>query len=147
MANGYIPPKRGYYRFAQCLCSVVSALIFQRKVLRNELKGVKGPYLIIANHQSALDFINLISAVRRPMTFVISYSFFNTLPIKGFLEKLGMIAKQQFQTTAADLKRMKAVVDAGDRRGALPDGAGPGGSFLAADGAGDPCPAGTGNIP
>lgn len=137
MANGYIRPRRGFYATAQAVCGIVSAVIFQRKILRNELKGVKGPYVLIANHESALDFINLISAVRRPMSFVISYSFFNTLPIKGYLEKLGMIPKQQFQTTANDLKRMKAVVDAGEPVAIYPAG------LMCEDGLSTPIPSAT----
>lgn len=101
------------YRIAQGASWLVSRLIFRVKYKRNHLKYAKGPYVVIANHQAALDFVNLITATSRPMTFVISRSFFSTLPIRGFIEKMGVIPKQQFQTTATDLKKMKREIDAG----------------------------------
>ena len=44
---------------------------------------------------------------------MLSKSFFSTLPIQGWFKKLGVIPKQQFQTTVADMKKMKSVVEAG----------------------------------
>ncbi len=109
----YTKPSLFFYRFAQVISWFVSTFVFRRKILRNELKGVKGPFVVIANHQSAYDFVNLIGATCRRMTFVISNSFYRSLPIKGVLDKLGVIPKQQFQTTTHDMKRMKAVVEQG----------------------------------
>ena len=109
----YQKPNLFCYRLAQVVSWFVATFLFGRKILRNELKGVKGPYVVIANHEAALDFVNLIGATRRPMSFVISKSFFSTLPIQGFLKKMGVIPKQQFQTSADDLKKMKRVIDAG----------------------------------
>lgn len=102
-----------YYRIAQVISRFISRFIFKRRILRNEIKGKKGPYLIIANHECALDYLNLIGASITPMTCVISNSFFNTLPIKGFLRKMGVIPKQQFQTHLDDIKKMKSVINAG----------------------------------
>ncbi len=87
--------------------------VFKRKIIRNEIKGKKGPFVIIANHQAQLDFVNLIGASRRKMTFVVSDSFYNTVPVKGVMTKIGVIPKQQFQTTVTDIKRMKSTIDAG----------------------------------
>ncbi len=109
----YKKPNWLYYKIAQIASFIVATFIFKRRMLRNELAGVKGPYVVIANHQAALDFVNLIGVVRRRMTFVISHSFYNSLPIKGILNRLQVIPKQQFQTTVRDMKRMKAVIDAG----------------------------------
>ena len=67
--------------------------------IKNELKGVKGPYVVIANHESAIDFINAAAAIDRRAHFVISNSFYNTMPIKGLIKMAGVIPKQQFQTS------------------------------------------------
>ena len=107
----YVRPNLLYYRTAQAVSSVVSNLIFRRKFIRNEIKGKKGPFVVIANHQAALDFVNLIGATDEPMSFVISNSFYNTLPLKKFMDKMGVIPKQQFQTAVHDLRRIKAVID------------------------------------
>ena len=110
----YKKPNLLYYRFAQVASSVVATCVFKRKILRNEIKDAKGPFVVIANHQAAYDFVNLIGACRRPMSFVISNSFYQSLPIKGILNKLAVIPKQQFQTTATDLKKIRAVIQAGE---------------------------------
>jgi len=85
----YTKPNKFYYRIAQAACRVVSKVIFQNKVLRNEIRGKGGPFVVIANHECVYDFANLICTTSQPMSFVISRSFFSSLPIKGFLEKMG----------------------------------------------------------
>lgn len=133
----YKKPNLFCYRLAQIVCWFVATFIFGRKILRNELKGKNGPYVVIANHQAALDFVNLIGVTSRPMNYVISNSFYNSLPIRGFLSKLGMIPKQQFQTTVRDLKRMKQVTDHGGRLVIYPAG------LMCEDGLSTPIPAAT----
>ncbi|MBQ4612162.1 MAG: 1-acyl-sn-glycerol-3-phosphate acyltransferase [Clostridia bacterium] len=110
----YIKPNSFYYRFAQLVAWPVAACIFKRKVLRNEIKGVDGPFVVIANHQAAYDFVNLIGICKRRMSFVISNSFYQSLPIRGFLDKLAVIPKQQFQTNVSDMKKIRAVIEAGE---------------------------------
>ena len=85
------------YRITQVVAFFVAKFIFKRKFVRNEIKGKKGPFVVIANHQASLDFVNLIGATKTPMSFVISNSFFNSLPITSFMKKVGVIPKQQFQ--------------------------------------------------
>jgi len=134
---GYRKPNLFVYRIAQCVSWLVATLVFRRKVVRNEIKDKEGPFLVIANHQCKLDFVNLIGMTRRPMSFVLSKSFFSTLPIQGFLKKLGVIPKQQFQTTVGDMKRMKAVVEAGQPLAIYPAG------LMCEDGLSTPVPKAT----
>ena len=91
----------------------VAKTTFKRKFIRNEIKGKKGPFVVIANHQAALDFVNLIGASRQMMTFVVSDSFYNTLSVKGIMDKIGVIPKQQFQTTLEDVRKMKSAIEQG----------------------------------
>ncbi len=133
----YRKPSLLCYRLAQLVCWLFAKLIFRRKVLRNEIKGVTGPYVVIANHQAAYDFASLLSLNWRPMSFVISNSFYNSLPISGFLNKLGVIPKQQFQTTVTDMKNMKAVVNAGEPLVIYPAG------LMCEDGLSTPIPTAT----
>jgi len=107
----YTKPNVFIYRLAQLVSWQVATFVFRRKMLRNEIKGKKGPFVVIANHQAQYDFVNLIGATHRPMSFVISSSFYNALPITGLLRRMGVIPKQQFQTTIRDMKQMKRVVE------------------------------------
>ena len=133
----YTKPNRLVYRLAQVVSWFVATFLFRRQILRNEIKGKKGAYVVIANHQAAYDFVNLIGLTHRPMSFVISNSFYNSLPIKGLLDKLGVIPKQQFQTTVHDMKRIKAVVNEGEPLVIYPAG------LMCEDGLSTPIPAAT----
>lgn len=133
----YQKPNLFCYRLAQIVSNIVARFIFKRKVLRNEIKDAKGPYLVIANHQAAYDFVNLIGITKRPMSFVISNSFYQSLPIRGFLDKLGVIPKQQFQTSVNDMKKIKATIDAGEPVVIYPAG------LMCEDGLSTPIPAAT----
>ena len=68
----YKKPNLFYYRLAQFVSWFVARICFQRKVLRNEIRDAKGPFVVLANHQAAYDFVNLIGLCKRPMHFVIS---------------------------------------------------------------------------
>ena len=133
----YQKPNRFVYRFAQGVSWVAAKVLFHLKIGRNDIRNKEGAFLVIANHQCALDFVNLIGATSRPMTFVLSKSFFSTLPIQGVLKKMGIIPKQQFQTTVSDMKKMKAVVEAGEPLAIYPAG------LMCEDGLSTPVPKAT----
>ena len=133
----YNKPKKFHYRIAQTASLCFSTFVFNRKILSNEIKDKKGPFVVIANHEAALDFVNLITATHRPMSFVISKSFFSALPVKNFMTKMGVIPKQQFQTQPTDLKQMKAVLDAGEPVVIYPAG------LMCEDGLSTPIPSAT----
>jgi 1-acyl-sn-glycerol-3-phosphate acyltransferase len=126
-----------WYRITSIAAGFVARFIFRRKFIRNEIKTLKGPYVIIGNHQASLDFVNLMGATRRPITFVISNSFYNTLPVKGIMQKIGVIPKQQFQTNITDLKKMKETIDEGGILCIYPAG------LMSEDGLSTPIPQGT----
>lgn len=106
----YKKPKFLTYYFFKFLCVIVSKLFFNLKIKRNELKKKKGPYLVIANHQSIMDFINAYAAIPTRTHFVLSYSFYNTAGFKKTMDNIGCIPKQQFQTTVKEMMQMKNVI-------------------------------------
>ena len=109
-----LPKINGFlYSIIKFLAVCTSKLIFRNKRKRNEIKGKKGPFVVIANHQAALDFCNIIGATREKMHFVISNSFYNTLPARGIVDRLGLIPKQQFQTSLSDMQKMRSVLKNG----------------------------------
>ena len=111
--NSYVRPNLLIYRAAQFVSGCVSTLVFHRKMLRNEIRHIKGPFVVIANHQCAYDFVNLIGATDRPMSFVLSNSFYHSLPIQGILDRLGVIPKQQFQTSIREMRKIRSVIEHG----------------------------------
>ena len=133
----YQRPNRFVYALAQAASWVLATFVFRRKFLRNEIRGKDGPFVVIANHQAALDFVNLIGATKRPMHFVVSNSFFNTLPVKGLMQKIGVIPKQQFQTEVRDLMKIKNIIKQGAPVVIYPAG------LMCEDGLSTPIPAAT----
>lgn len=125
---------RFLYRITKIAAWFYAKIVFKRKIIRNEIKRKKGPFVIIANHQAALDFVSLIGATQQLMTFVVSDAFYNTLPVKGVMTKIKVIPKQQFQTTVTDLKRMKNAIDRGKILVIYPAG------LMCADGVSTPIP-------
>lgn len=135
--DNYTRPDLLLYRAAQLVASAFAAAVFKTKMHRNEIKDAQGPYVVIANHQAAYDFANLIGATKRPLSFVISNSFYNSLPITGVLKKLGVIPKQQFQTSVSDMKRIKSVIENGESLVIYPAG------LMCEDGVSTPIPQAT----
>lgn len=111
--TNYNKPNVCAYRFTTGLANIVVNGIYQRKYIRNELKHIKGPYVLICNHQCKLDGLYVFGINKNLQSMVISQSFYESLPINGFLKKLGMISKQQFQTTPGDMRKLQTVVENG----------------------------------
>ncbi len=109
----YKKPNLFFYKVTQIASWFWAKFVFKRKFKRNEIKGKKGPFVVIANHQAVFDFANLIGATKTRMSFVVSSSFYNSVSVKGIMDKIGVIPKQQFQTTLKDIGRMKAVIEHG----------------------------------
>ncbi|MCQ2413683.1 MAG: 1-acyl-sn-glycerol-3-phosphate acyltransferase [Clostridia bacterium] len=106
----YKKPGQISYRLARIASFVLRKRWFHTKVVRNEVRKAKGAFVLIANHQCALDFVNLIGLTSRRMTFVLSDAFYQTLPIPHVLNAMHPIHKQQFATTPSDLRKMKEVI-------------------------------------
>ena len=108
--RGYKKPNWFMYGIFSLCTKLYSKFFLNLKILKNELKGYKGSCVIIANHECVIDFMTL-GATLPKTNFVISSSFYNTLPIQGIMRMAGVLPKQQFQTSSNDLKKMKEVVD------------------------------------
>lgn len=132
-----VKPQAFTYRVTQALSFIVSKYLFRKKYIRNELRHAKGPAIVLSNHGAALDFINVIGAANKPMNFVVSNSFYNSLPLKREMDRLGTIPKQQFQTSMQDITRIRSVIDNGGILVIYPAG------LMCEDGIGTPIPAAT----
>ena len=107
----YKKPNPLIYYLYYFLCKLISKFVFNTKILRNEIKGLKGPYVVLANHESQIDCSNLAITTKRRMHLVISNSFYQTIGLKPLLDMISVIPKQQFQTTTADIRAMKRAIE------------------------------------
>lgn len=110
----YRKPNAFFYGLTKCITTAFVKIVFRRKYIRNELKGVKGPYVVICNHECALDGLYMFGVNKRRHTFVISQAILNSLPVYGIVKKLNMVEKQQFQTNVSDMRKIKDVVASGE---------------------------------
>lgn len=127
---------KAFYLIAKLFCKFKLNL----KIEKNELKGTKGPCVILVNHPSVIDFMPTCVAVKRRATFVISTAFYDTMPVKPLLKSAGVIAKNQFQTSMTDIRRMKDVLDNGFPLILFPAG------LMTATGMSTPIPSATGKV-
>ena len=109
--SNYKKPNVIIYFIYFLICKFLSIFSYKTKILKNEIKGLKGSYVVIANHESQIDFTNLTIATTRRMHMVISNSFYQTMAIKPLMDSIRVIPKQQFQTSTSDIKKMKKVID------------------------------------
>lgn len=121
------------------IARLLSSTVFRNEKIRNELKDETGPCLVIANHESAMDPVNMLAACSRPATFVLSNAYANTMPgvLQPTLHRMRPIVKQQFQTSIKDIKKMMSVVRSGGVLVIYPAG------LMTEDGASTPIPEAT----
>ncbi|MBO5945306.1 MAG: 1-acyl-sn-glycerol-3-phosphate acyltransferase, partial [Clostridia bacterium] len=132
-----VAPGKLYYRLTQGAAWIMSQYLFKKRYIRNELRHAKGPAIVLCNHEAALDFVNVIGAANQPTNFVISNSFYRSLPFKRGMDRLKVIPKQQFQTSMHDISRMREVIDSDGILCIYPAG------LMCEDGIGTPIPAAT----
>ncbi|MBO5714777.1 MAG: 1-acyl-sn-glycerol-3-phosphate acyltransferase [Clostridia bacterium] len=130
-------PNMTVYRIMQGLSGIVAKVVFRRKFLRNEINDKKGPMVIIGNHEAALDFTTIVGATKEPITFVVSDSFYNTLPFRKAMKMIGVIPKQQFQTTIKEISLMRSAIKHDDILMFFPAG------LMSDDGLSTPIPSST----
>ncbi len=137
-SQNYKKPNALIYSIFALGCKILSFFKFNLKIKENHTKKVKGSYVVIANHESALDFVNIARALNRRAHFVISNAFYKTFPMGSIVKKLGLIPKNQFQTMPSDLKKMKQVTENGLPLVIFPAG------LMPENGIGTPIPKATG---
>lgn len=107
----YREPNPFIFGLARGISRFLCRFFYNVKILRNELKGKAGRCVIIANHESIIDFLPAYTVVPPKTHFVVSKAMMDSMPIAPLMEMCGAIGKNQFQTSALDMRRMKAVLD------------------------------------
>lgn len=91
----------------------MARIFYNIRIIKNDTKGVKGPYVVIQNHESQMDFYSSYYGINRTAHAVISNSFYQVSKIRKYMKLSGTIPKQQFQTSIGDLKIMKSALEQG----------------------------------
>ncbi len=115
--NGFL-----YYTIAY-IVKFLSKLLFRLKIDKKEIKGLKGPFMVIANHSSLADIAFTVSALLpHRLNILTSRDLFTWKLFKPFIERVGCISKNQFAIDIMALKTLKAAVEQGRNVALYPEG-------------------------
>lgn len=109
--KSYRKPNRFFVSLGKGISRFLCKFVYNAKVIRNDLEGKTGKCVIIANHESIIDVLPAYAAVPPKTHFVVSKAMMESMPIAPIMEMCGAISKNQFQTSALDMRRMRAVLD------------------------------------
>ena len=118
----YTKPKKATYNLYKFLFKVASKLMFKLKITRNDLKNKKGPFLVIANHQSEIDFVNIVAAIPAQTHFVVGYSAYKTSSMSKIMNKIGCIPRMNIDFSDEEINNMRNVLNNGMPIGMYPIG-------------------------
>lgn len=101
-----------YYRF-----------VLKHSVDKTAIRGLKPPYLVVANHSCWLDYmITSLSMYPVRMNFVGAYNFFRDKILSRVFHWMGVISKYQFTNDLSAVKKMKSVTQRGGVVAVFPNG-------------------------
>ncbi len=104
-------PNRFLFWLAKSISRFACRFIYNAKIVRNELERKSGRCVIISNHESIIDVLPAYMVAPPNTHFVVSKAMMQSMPIAPLMEMCGAIGKNQFQTSALDMRRMKSVLD------------------------------------
>ena len=98
-------------------------LLFHLKVDRSDYAPPKGPFLVVSNHMSFMDFlIVMLSFYPLRLNAVTAQKFFLFKPLHIFLPMMGCIPKNLFDPDVRSIIGIKTVLKRGDRILLFPEG-------------------------
>ena len=101
------------YAFAVYTIGVFLKSLFKVKIDKEEIKDLKGPMIVISNHQSNFDFvITAFSMWPIKLNFLVSSYYLNSNLLGFFLKLVGAIPKRQFiPDSPAILSAYRAILN------------------------------------
>ena len=111
------------YRIGVNIMYLYMKLFFGLKLDRSGMKGVEGPFLVVANHQSLFDF-GIVSKAALPeqLRFVISSHFFHNSFLHGFFRFIGAVSKKQFVPDTVSARKTLRLARQGHSICIFPEG-------------------------
>ena len=98
-------------------------VLFHLEVDRRNYDPPKGPFIVVSNHVSFMDFVIVMLALYpRRLNAVAAHKFFLYKPLDKLLPIMGVIPKKLFDPDIGSIKRIKTVLKRGGRILLFPEG-------------------------
>lgn len=111
------------YRFYTLVFRVFARLRYGFKVDKSAIKGMKGPFLVLGNHTSWMDFLYYSNCVYPlPLNVVVTSNVFYTKYVGKLFKDFGAIPKKQFTSDYSCIKHIKRNLDNGNSVLLFPEG-------------------------
>jgi len=116
-------PNAFIYAILYILIFPLIKLFFRLKVDRKNYKPPKGPFIVISNHMSYIDFlVVMLSFYPHRLNAVAAQKFFLYSPLHWMMPLMGCIPKNLFDPDARSIMRIKDVLNRGDNILLFPEG-------------------------
>ena len=116
-------PNAILYFLAYILAYPVLKFCFRLKVVDKDLKMPKGPYIIMSNHHTMIDFLMvMLSFYPRRLNAVGAQKWYLYKPLHKLLPMMGVIPKNMFDPDIRSIIGIKTVVNRGDGILLFPEG-------------------------
>jgi len=116
-------PNAVLYCAAFILIYPMLKLLFRLDDDRKNLAPPKGPFIIISNHTTMVDFLfAMLPLYPHRVNAVAAHRYFLNRPLSKLLPMMGCIPKKQFDPDIRSVKSMKSVLNRGDSILLFPEG-------------------------
>lgn len=114
---------RFFYPFARAILTVFSAIFYPCKIVNKELADIKGPLIIMCNHQSLMDPVLLaVKLNQHVIHFIGKRELTKNKALKWIVEHLHMIAVSRHQSDLSAMRAAGTVLKEGKVLGIFPEG-------------------------
>lgn len=121
-------PRRPNYWVYQVLVRLIVKRVLMRKlgvrfIYRTAIRAVKGPFIIVSNHASRLDYIYVSTAfLPHPLNYVVGYNEFFRDHLKFIFRLMRVIPKKNFVADFHAIKSMRGIFEDGGALVIFPEG-------------------------
>jgi len=112
-----------FYFLIRTIAYIVSKLYFRLDVLgQDNIKHIKGSFILASNHQSYLDPIVLSAASARPLMFIARQDLFRNFIFGKFISNLGAVPVNLERLTVGLVKKIYRLFKSGEAIIIFPEG-------------------------
>lgn len=101
----------------------LSRLIYGVKTDKSAIKNEQGPFLVLGNHTSPIDFLFFTACIYpEPLNYVVAQNMNYTKVYGAYIRRFGAISKKQFAADISCIKNIKRNLDNGTSVLLFPEG-------------------------